>query len=135
MWVDNLGTKTHPERVMFIWTKESLARMLVDPYWKETMMIGTKKLVKKYRPDMRVVMPNLLSGEDPYVPADFYQAYKIRKLLFDYKRLEDSQPVDLDNPMPGKKEKLREWMKRTGLGHNTYYRYKRKKILPTGDIP
>jgi hypothetical protein len=135
MWVDNLGTKDKPERYMFIWTRESLAHMLIDPYWRDTMKLGTKYLVKKYKPDLRVYVPNLLSGDNPYVPAELHKAYKIRKLLYDYKRLRDSQPSTSEDPMPLPGETLRAYIKRTKKSKTTYYRNKDKLPSPVEPKP
>jgi hypothetical protein len=133
MWVDNMGTKGKPERYMFIWTKDSLNRMLVDPYWKVDMMLGTKRIVSKYKPDLRVYIPNLLSGDDPYIPDTFWKQYKIRKLMYDYQRLRSSQPSTSEDPMPLPGEPLRAYIKRTKKSKTTYYRQKEKLPSPPGN--
>ena len=129
IWVDNLGTKDKPERLMFIWTRESLAHLLIDPYWKTNMMLGTKYIVKKYRPDLRVPIPNLLSGKDPYIKPELYEAYKVRKLLWDYKRLLATTTADSGKPIkhPVKEgQTFEDWHKETGLSERSYREYKKR---------
>lgn len=134
MWVDNLGTKSKSQRLMFIYFRDSLNRMLVNPYWMDDMKLGTKYMVKKYRPDLRVYIPNLLSGDDPYIPKEIFEAYKIRKLMYDYKRLKDTQPDIPQGIKPGKNESFAEYKKRTGLGKSTYYKYRKEVLSVEGNL-
>lgn len=85
IWVDDMGTLDEPKRYAYIWSRSSMGRIYSDLNWWVTFMIGTPLVIKKYRPDYAIPIPNLERewGNKRYIPEDLIERYEIRKAAYD----------------------------------------------------
>ena len=143
IWIDAQYTQDleDVDRTMYVWSKEAYMSILNTPYYWQ-LFTPIERLINSCPPDFRIALPNL---RNKWIPKDFYDHYFAKKVLFNLKQLLDMDEEDEEaiekvkridekkvkrkkskilKKLPQPDESIGDWCVRTGLGVDSFKKYK-----------